>query len=127
MRRFTAHFFLFLYVFASTELHELAKVGTFITHFAEHQKENKELTLTEFIKIHYFSGNPVDADYEKDMTLPFKTTDCGNYNTIHTVPQPVFFASCLDVIIKTAGLVPYDQSALPSPHLSDIWQPPKIS
>ncbi len=71
MRRFVASFLLFMYLFANTELHELVKVRMFLTHFAEHQKEDSAMTLFAFIKIHYFNGNLVDADHDKDMQLPF--------------------------------------------------------
>ena len=125
MRRITAYFFLFVYLFANTELHELAKVGAFVAHFAEHQKGHTDITLIEFVKIHYFSGNVMDADYEQDMKLPFKTTDFGNLSPTHTLPLPVFFALQQVVLIESAGLPLYDQSALPSSRLADIWQPPK--
>lgn len=125
MRRTAAYLFLFVYLFANTELHELAKVGAFVSHFAEHQKENKDITLIEFIKIHYFSGNVMDADYEQDMKLPFKITDCSNFSPTHTIPQPVFLALKPVLSIESAGLPLYDQSVLPSSHLNDIWQPPK--
>lgn len=125
MRRITAYLFLFVYLFANTELHELAKVGAFAAHFAEHQKEDKDITLIEFIQIHYFSGNVVDADYEQDMKLPFKITDCSNFSPTHIIPQPVFLAFQPVISIDLVGLPLYDQSALPSSHLTDIWQPPK--
>ncbi len=125
MRRITAYFFLFVYLFANTELHQLAKVGAFVAHFAEHQKEDKDITLIEFIQIHYFSRNVMDADYEQDMKLPFKTTDCINFSPTHTLPLPVFFTLQQVFFIESAGLPLYDQSALPSSRLADIWQPPK--
>jgi hypothetical protein len=125
MRKVTAYLFLFVYLFANTELHELAKVGAFVAHFAEHQKENKDITLTEFIEIHYFSGNVIDDDYEQDMKLPFKTTDCNNFSPTHTIPQPVYFTFQPAIFIELAGLPLYDQSVLPASHLADIWQPPK--
>ena len=125
MRRTTASFFLFVYLFANTELHELAKVGAFVAHFTEHQKGHTDITLIEFVNIHYFSGNVLDADYEQDMKLPFKTADFGNLGPTHTFPLPVFFTLQQVVLIEAAGLPLYDQSALPSSWLADIWQPPK--
>lgn len=125
MRRFIASFFLFAYLFANTELHELVKISAFISHYAEHQKEDRDLTLFKFIKIHYFSGNPIDDDYAKDMQLPFKDTDCNNSGATHTLPFPEYFALNPGVVIESAGLPLYDQSALPLSHLADIWQPPK--
>lgn len=125
MRRFTALFFLVVYLFANTELHEFVKLGAFATHFIEHQKEDKDLTLLGFIKIHYFSGNVIDEDYQQDMKLPFKTIDCGNFIPTHTIPVPACFSLMAVSLIAPTRLPLYDQSALPSSHFADIWQPPK--
>lgn len=125
MNRSFASFFLFIYLFANTELHELVKIGAFVTHFAEHKRENKDMTLLAFIQLHYFSGNTVDADYAQDMKLPFKATDCNNANASHTINLPDFFLQSPVVALETVKLPLYDPSALPSSHLSDIWQPPK--
>ena len=125
MHRLIAVFFLFVYLFANTELHELAKMSMFITHFQEHQKENKDITLVEFVKIHYFSGNLIDDDHDKDMQLPFKVTDCFNASSSHIIPLQSFLVLIFSDSLETMGLPPYDQSALPSMHLADIWQPPK--
>jgi len=125
VRRLTAFFFLFVYLFANTELHELAKVTAFVAHFAEHRKENRDLTLAGFIGIHYFSGNKVDDDYAKDMELPFKTADCSNSIPTHTIPLPLFYALKQIPLAGPGRISLYDQSALRSSHLADIWQPPK--
>jgi hypothetical protein len=126
VRRFAASFFLFVYLFANTGLLELAKIGAFVAHYAEHRQENKNLTLVEFIKIHYFSGNIVDEDYARDMQLPFKTLNLNNLSPTPTLPPPTAaYPTLPDYPTNAAGLPVYDQSALPSSHLADIWQPPK--
>lgn len=125
MRRFAASLFLFVYLFANTELHQLAKVSAFMEHFKEHKLENPDMTLVSFVILHYFSGNLKDADYAQDMKLPFKDTDCSSWSPSHTLPFPDPFVLSLLVSMEFNGLTIYDQSALPSLHLSDIWQPPK--
>jgi len=125
MRSLAASFLLFTYLFANTELHELAKIGAFIEHYAQHQKEDKDLNLLDFIVIHYFSGNIVDDDYAEDIQFPFKTADCSNSIPTVTIPLPEFFDFNPSVLIKSRALPPYDQSVLPTSHLDDIWQPPK--
>ncbi len=127
MRSAAASFFLFVYLFANTELHQLVKAPAFVGHYVEHKQEDPNMTLAEFIKIHYFSGNIKDADYAQDMQLPFKTTDCSIFSASHTVPPFVFCALFPVVAMEPTGLPLYDQSALPSSHLADIWQPPKAA
>jgi hypothetical protein len=125
MRRFAASLLLLTYLFANTEFHELAKIGAFIEHYAQHQKENKNLNLLDFIVLHYFSGNVVDDDYAEDMQLPFKTADCSQSVPTVIIPVPDFLDVNPSVLIKSRALLPYDQSLLPSSHLDDIWHPPK--
>ncbi len=125
MRRITAYVFLLLYLFASTELHELVKVGAFISHYAEHRMEDKHLTLLDFINIHYFNGNVIDDDYAKDMQLPFKTADCCQSGASYILPLPAVIALPVLDPFHSGKLPRYDQSMLPSAHTADIWQPPK--
>lgn len=47
----------------------------FIEHFKEHKAKNKDINLFSFITLHYLNGSGKDADYEKDMKLPFKMRD----------------------------------------------------
>jgi hypothetical protein len=39
----------------------------------EHRQEDDSLSLWQFLYMHYANGNKKDADYDKDMKLPFKT------------------------------------------------------
>ena len=125
MRRFSAAFFLIVFLFANTELHELTKMGAFINHYKEHRQENRDLTLIDFIIIHYFSGNIVDDDYAEDMQLPFKSVDCSNSIPTITISLPDIFVLQPAILLESTRLPVYDQSVLPSSHLDDIWQPPK--
>lgn len=125
MRKVAASLFLFVYLFANTELHELVKLDAFVAHYAEHQRENKDITLLDFIVIHYFSGNIVDDDYSKDMQLPFKNVDCYNFIPSIAFALPEFLDLKIIATVKSESLPLYDQSMLPSTHSSDIWQPPK--
>jgi hypothetical protein len=125
MQRLTASFFLFIFLFANTALRELAKIDAFISHYAEHKANDQEITVLEFIAIHYFSGNIVDDDYSRDMQLPFKTTDCNSPIPSIVIALPDFPDLKICAIIESGLLPLYDQSLLPSLHTDDIWQPPK--
>lgn len=126
MRKFAVSIFIGLYLLANTELHELVKLGFFVQHYAQHRTENPDLGLIDFIIIHYFSGNIMDDDYDQDMRLPFKTPDYfGLAAPSHTLPQPIFLPLMPPGVSELSVLLIYDQSKLPSSHLSDIWQPPK--
>lgn len=110
---------------AGTELHQLLKLPVLLQHFQEHKKEEKDISLFRFIVLHYFSGSKKDKDYDRDMQLPFKTADCTTL--VSTAAQPHHIqAERPEFFIKRSYPAVKNNSILQS-HLSDIWQPPKIS
>lgn len=110
---------------SATELGQLVKLPLLVEHFAEHKKEDKDLNLWQFLRMHYANGNPKDADYDKDMQLPFKTSDdvsigAGAYITSASyaiVEKPLYFE------VKSYFIS--NESFLSAAHLSSIWQPPR--
>ena len=125
LKRFLAILCFSAIITAGTELHQLLKLPVLLHHFAEHKQEDKNISLFSFIIMHYFKGNPVDKDYDKDMQLPFKTADCTPLISIAVPPQnitterPEFFIKHSYPAIKNNNILPSCTS--------DIWQPPKFS
>ena len=75
MKKAFSIFLLSIYLITFTEVKEALKIPALIEHYKEHKSEKKETTIIGFIVLHYLSGNIKDADYEKDMKLPFKAHD----------------------------------------------------
>ncbi len=75
MKKIIAISFLLVYLFSTTEAKQLLKLPLVFQHFKEHQKENKTISFLHFLKIHYLQGSPRDKDYNRDMQLPFKTSN----------------------------------------------------
>lgn len=97
-----------------------------IEHFIEHKEENKDTTFWQFVHQHYAIDDVKDADYDKDMKLPFKSykhcsssvsTDYIPLNITFFVPQPKLSGKNRDFTTK-------DQF-LETSFLSNIWQPPR--
>ncbi|MEO8761145.1 MAG: hypothetical protein ABI388_07520 [Bacteroidia bacterium] len=110
-----------------TELNQLVKLPVLIEHFIEHKSKNAELSLWQFLDMHYAHGNVHDDDYDKDMKLPFKTHDtCLGANSVIfvtvnfscSVSKPLPLSKNIDYLI-------YNENLAPSVQLSSIWQPPK--
>jgi hypothetical protein len=125
VQRRSAYFLLFLFLLSNTCLRELGKIGMLYDHFQEHQVNNPSITVSEFIAIHYFSGNVKDEDYSRDMQLPFKilhsavpTFDC-------TQPQMGMPSLKPPTTPLNHKIIPQKQSAISPSHCADIWQPPK--
>lgn len=97
-----------------------------VGHYIEHKEENKNLSVWGFLCMHYTQNNVKDADYEKDMKLPFKTPN----TLINSVEiAPVQFCA-ENLLLKptpsdSKQYKLYSEKHLSSAHLSSIWQPPK--
>ena len=97
-----------------------------VEHFVEHREENSHLTLMQFLQMHYANIDVQDADYAKDMKLPFKSHDNCMASIINlylpsqkvVITRPVLF-------IENQHFKTQDQ-ILQSTFLSNIWQPPRV-
>lgn len=126
MKKTIAIFFLSIYLISLTELNQLVKLPLLVEHYLEHKEKDNDLSLMEFLNIHYSESNVKDADYDKDMKLPFKTHEgCNNSITIAFVPNNFeeLLAKPSHIQNKTFSI--YHEEFLKSAYLSTIWQPPK--
>ena len=97
-----------------------------VEHFIEHREENSHLTLWHFLYMHYATSNVQDADYAKDMKLPFKSHD----NCVASIIN-VYLPSQNDIITKPVQFIETNhfktqEKFLQPTFLSNIWQPPRI-
>ncbi len=74
MRKVISVILITLYFFGATDAYQLLKVPNFFAHYKIHKTENPDISIIDFIQIHYSGFLVIDADYEEDMQLPFKTT-----------------------------------------------------
>lgn len=127
MKKFLAISFLTLYLFSSTELHQLLKLPFLVEHFIEHKEQNKDITLWQFLCLHYAEKNVMDADYEKDMKLPFKSHDCCGNSIVAYITEaiPVFLFKEKPVYHEAKSFSIYEEAFCISSFHSNIWQPPK--
>jgi hypothetical protein len=127
LKKFISIFLLSSFLLSATELNQLLKTPLLIQHYIIHEKENPKLSFIGFLEMHYFNGDPHDADYNQDMRLPFKSHNtCTNFVSLN-----ISFQNDLDFLLK---LYPEEikLNSLPevnysSQSLQSIWQPPKNS
>jgi hypothetical protein len=123
-----AIFFLSIYLLGATPIGQLCKLPLLIEHYQEHQKENKDLSLIEFLKMHYFNGDPKDADYDKDMKLPFKTIDFNNsVSTFIAFEIPSFKIEKKIYTELSVQKFTTSDSWYSNSYLNAIWQPPRVA
>jgi hypothetical protein len=116
----------FVYLFTATELNQLWKLPIFISHFIEHRQESPDITLIDFVALHYFSGDERDADYARDEQLPFRdNSECmvGSISSIVPSPAHIDYKSNVLCLISFA---PKTHDGKPSQRQTSIWQPPRL-
>ncbi|MBP6431535.1 MAG: hypothetical protein KA319_07200 [Ferruginibacter sp.] len=98
-----------------------------VQHYIEHKTENRDLSFIGFLEIHYTDGSPKDADYDKDMKLPFKSMDNSNMSSISSLCTPVHYFKHNPVIYFNNNKQQFSDYSFTysSAFLSSIWQPPK--
>ena len=119
-----------MYLFATTDAYQLLKLPVVFQHFAEHRAEDKNISCLAFLDMHYMHGSPKDADYDRDMQLPFKKAcpDCVSCIAAAAfVPLTVAFSIDKPLVqILPQNYFPQDQLLI-SAYLASIWQPPKFA
>jgi hypothetical protein len=118
--------FLGAYLISSTELRQLLKFPLLIQHYAEHKEQNNNLSLLQFLAMHYNDEDIIDLDYSKDQQLPFKSQD-GYTGTLLSVFEPTHFYSLIpkaEIALPVAHTISND-TFISSSFRSSIWQPPK--
>jgi hypothetical protein len=101
-------------------------MDSLIEHYKEHADKDKSLTLYHFLSMHYSGDTLKDADYDRDMKLPFKTLDTCSFASI-TICTPIEdfqFSSKQYIKLYKIPSFKYNFSFSSNYH-SAIWQPPK--
>jgi hypothetical protein len=111
---------------STTQFSEVLKLPILIQHFIEHKHENSSITFLGFLEMHYAHGNIQDADYDKDMKLPFKTiVNSSIESTVFCSPIPVFTPNSVVYFTSNHQQYFYYSFTYSSAFLNSIWQPPR--
>ncbi len=126
MKRIFAILAFSVYLFGATDAYQLLKLPLFVKHFVIHQKENAELSLAGFIKIHYLDPLVIDDDFDQDMQLPFKTheTDGCMISAISIPIQKIVF-EVPPIIVSPIVYTIMEESPYFFLPMVNIFQPPR--
>ena len=125
MRRTISILLLCIYLCNATECNQLLKIPIFFAHVQEHMAEHRYASLWGFITEHYLMEQPHDADYERDMQLPFKSHEYLTYT--NPVPPPPTQPQLTMVVQRQVTVIypDYINKFHPLIYHPDIFQPPK--
>ena len=120
-------FVLSIYVVSLTEVHQLIKLPLLVQHFIEHKEKDTELSLWQFLNMHYAQTDDHDGDAEKDMKLPFKSHD-GCIGSLIVAFVPSNFEGIVEkpFYVTSNVYLTYTDKFIQPAYLSSIWQPPKF-
>lgn len=72
MRIVGLYLLIFVHLCANTTLAELLKMPFLGAHFIAHQERNPNISMMQFLSMHYWGKDLNDKDGREDMKLPFK-------------------------------------------------------
>lgn len=125
LKKTGAILFLLIYLFTATEFAQMLKLPVLWQHYKEHKQSNTAVSFVSFLQMHYFNGDIKDADYERDMKLPFKTHSQNHLSDITSIVPRITSEIQIPVYNHFKTIIPADDNGLNSTYLSAVWQPPK--
>ena len=111
---------------SQTPLQQVLRLPVFIEHFQEHRALNSHISLSAFVVLHYFSGNQKDADYDRDMQLPFRASDVVLISSTVVVPALVEPDFTLPISKEEQYPLLLAKDILPTTPFP-VFQPPRYS
>jgi hypothetical protein len=105
-------------------LNQFSKLPLFVIHYVHHWHNNNDISLLDFIQMHYFGNDQRDNDNEQDKQLPLKSVAIDAFQTF-TAPTifDILYRSRI-AFISTPSASMKDQF-IPTGIVADIFRPPK--
>lgn len=126
MKKLAATLFLIVHLFSPDEVYQLTKISVFFDHYAEHKILSPGISFVGYLVQHYIEDSVNDFDHERDMQLPFKTSDHFSAPASPAfVPDSIVVFRINSSAITISKTYISDDLFIPSDFLSGIWQPPK--
>lgn len=86
MRKFLAIFLISIHLLGNTEVGQLVKLPSLVSHFFQHHQLDQSIDFIEFLVMHYAGDDGTTADDSFDNTLPCHQ---GNPSTVVLVFSPM--------------------------------------
>ena len=108
----------------NSSLGELFKLPKFIVHLSEHQTQDQNIGIGDFIWMHYLGHDQNDNDQDKDMELPFKKINFHFSFQIAAFPNSRFVAENRFEVIDTYRPILFKTNRPKDPALAALFRPP---
>ena len=125
MKRAGAILFLLIYLVANTEMHQFLRLPIFFLHYQEHRAESPDISLIEFITLHYY-GPDANINYGHDSELPFKDKCPEVFMSIALPPEDIAGCPSPQLFTTDQKVVMFKSPFVASSFQFSIWQPPRV-
>jgi len=116
------------YLLSATAIHELIKVPRLVEHYFDHNREDIDVGLFQYLSLHYGIEDGTDLDAAEDRQLPFKSSEHFSSVSFVSVKPPVMNQGLRIAEIASGQKFQIrNDFYLPSQYLDRIWQPPRKS
>src|SRR5690606_22129474 len=107
-------------------LREALKLPLLVQHYIKHISEHPEMSVREFISMHYLEGIIMDEDYDQDMQLPFKAVNLSAF-VITGIFIPAQNQNWDGVLVcrKNKKISPAYSLNYQNPNTKNIFHPPQ--
>lgn len=114
-----------LFTLHTISFDQLMKLPVLVMHYIEHRAQDGNLTVMQFLSMHYWGHDNNDNDQDRDDQLPFKKV---NSTTVHQIFTPLAKITNLKVQAVANIDIQYsepDEDRLPHPATSAPFRPPR--
>jgi hypothetical protein len=120
---------LLLYTFCYTPLKEVSRLPFLFMHYYQHLEEQRDLSVWEYLDMHYMHGIIVDEDYFQDMQLPFKSMQDSqvNYLAFCTSVNSPSWGVTIEKYCQKSKWKNSNSEIIQDPTISGVFHPPRPS
>jgi hypothetical protein len=127
LKKYIAVLLLFAFLGADTEMSQLLRFPIFVHHYLEHV-DSDIISMNDFLTSHYnVNINHSDDKHHDHDHLPFRAKDCPVCTVFIALIKPAHSIISTPIIFEETISAKYKGILYSSTHISNIWQPPKIS
>ncbi|MDJ1482952.1 hypothetical protein QNI16_20790 [Cytophagaceae bacterium YF14B1] len=107
----------------SSLLDQFLKLPVFFQHYEEHKQRDQNISLFDFLSMHYWGEDMNDQDNDRDMQLPFKKINTHSQQVLFMPPVRISYNQTFIQILPKDEPV-YKSQFHPDPSLPAPFRPP---
>lgn len=114
---------------SNSEFAGMMRMGNLVSHFFHHVNEhNEDISILEFLAMHYSDQQHLKHDKYEDQELPVKSHNTQSFNVCYIpIANILVSADFSDSTVPEACNFAIYQEQIFNAPLMDIWLPPKLS